>query len=71
MTATETGAPNQKADAALRDGHSPPVGQAGLMREELQSVLASSDFSRAPIMKQLLCFLVEETAAGRGDQLKA
>lgn len=71
MTATETGAPNQKADTALRDGHSPPVGQAGLMREELQSVLASPEFSRAPIMKQLLCFLVEETAAGRGDQLKA
>lgn len=71
MNATETGAPDQKADAALRDAHSTPAGQADLMRQELQSVLASPDFSRAPIMKQLLCFLVEETAAGRGEQLKA
>ena len=44
---------------------------AELMREELQSVIASSDFARAPIMKRLLSFLVSETAAGRGDQLKA
>lgn len=41
------------------------------MREELRSVIASPDFARAPIMKRLLSFLVEETAAGRGDQLKA
>lgn len=44
---------------------------ADLMREELQAVIASPDFSRAPIMKRLLTFLVGETAAGRGDQLKA
>lgn len=41
------------------------------MMRELQSVIASSDFARAPIMKRLLSFLVGETAAGRGDQLKA
>jgi hypothetical protein len=44
---------------------------AELMHEELRSVIASADFSRAPIMKRLLAFLVGETAAGRGDQLKA
>lgn len=47
------------------------VPDADLMREELSSVIASPDFARAPIMKRLLCFLVGETAAGRGDQLKA
>jgi hypothetical protein len=71
MTATETGAPDKKADAASRDDHSTQPDHAGLMREELRSVLASPDLSRAPIMKQLLRFLVEETAAGRGEQLKA
>ena len=44
---------------------------AEMMREELQSVIDSPDFARAPIMKRLLSFLVGETAAGRGDQLKA
>ncbi|KRB86415.1 hypothetical protein ASE00_06820 [Sphingomonas sp. Root710] len=44
---------------------------ADKMRRELQSVIASPDFARAPIMKRLLSFLVGETAAGRGDQLKA
>lgn len=48
-----------------------PVPDADLMREELRSVIASPDFARAPIMKRLLSFLVDETAAGRGDQLKA
>ena len=47
------------------------ISDAGTMREELQSVIASPDFARAPIMKRLLSFLVEETASGRGDQLKA
>ncbi|RYD98826.1 MAG: hypothetical protein EOP61_15150, partial [Sphingomonadales bacterium] len=53
--------------------HSGPPGlpDADLMREELQSVITSPDFARAPIMKRLLSFLVGETAAGRGDQLKA
>lgn len=45
--------------------------EADRMREELRSVITSPDFARAPIMKRLLSFLVGETAAGRGDQLKA
>ena len=49
----------------------PDTNDAEMMRRELQSVIASPDFARAPIMKRLLCFLVEETAGGRGDQLKA
>jgi hypothetical protein len=50
---------------------SPGVSDADMMREELQSIINSPDFARAPIMKRLLSFLVGETAAGRGDQLKA
>ncbi|MES2496655.1 MAG: hypothetical protein V4618_11105 [Pseudomonadota bacterium] len=50
---------------------SPIISDADLMREELAAVTASPDFARAPIMKRLICFLVEETAAGRGDHLKA
>ncbi|WP_340313539.1 tetratricopeptide repeat protein [Rhizorhabdus argentea] len=53
----------------------PPAGSAAhsaeMMCRELQSVIASPDFARAPIMKRLLSFLVGETVAGRGDQLKA
>ena len=41
------------------------------MQNELQSVLAAPDFARAPIMKRLLSFLVQETLEGRGEQLKA
>lgn len=48
-----------------------PASDADKMHQELQSVIASPDFARAPIMKRLLSFLVGETAAGRGDQLKA
>ena len=60
---TEAGPPPRPSRAA--------IGDAEIMRQELQSVIASPDFSRAPIMKRLLSFLVGETAAGRGDQLKA
>lgn len=38
---------------------------------ELRMILAGRDFARAPIMKRLLEFLVDETISGRGDQLKA
>lgn len=48
-----------------------PASDADKMHQELRSVIASPDFARAPIMKRLLSFLVSETAAGRGDQLKA
>ncbi|SDC60682.1 hypothetical protein SAMN05444678_10482 [Sphingomonas sp. YR710] len=41
------------------------------MDSELRSILNGPDFARAPIMKRLLQYLVEETIAGRGDQLKA
>jgi hypothetical protein len=41
------------------------------MGSELRAILDGPDFARAPIMKRLLQFLVEETIAGRGDQLKA
>jgi Flp pilus assembly protein TadD len=45
--------------------------RAERMGSELRSVLDGPDFARAPIMKRLLQFLVEETIAGRGGQLKA
>lgn len=38
---------------------------------ERDIVMASADFARAPIMKRLLDYLIDETIAGRGDQLKA
>ena len=59
-----------KAEPAPPGTHA-DIDDAELMREELQAVIASSDFARAPIMKRLLSFLANETAAGRGDQLKA
>lgn len=39
--------------------------------EEVGRISASPDFARAPVMRRLLDFLVRETLAGRGDQLKA
>lgn len=42
-----------------------------IMRAELESVLTSPDFLRAPTMNRLLVYLVTETAEGRADQLKA
>lgn len=38
---------------------------------ELQAIVASREFQRAPIISKLLTFLVGETLAGRGDQLKS
>ncbi|WP_374651450.1 tetratricopeptide repeat protein [Rhizorhabdus sp.] len=71
MSAIETGVSDDDTNGAS-DGASAEAGaDAELIRAELRSVLTSPDFSRAPIMKRLLCFLVEETVAGRGDQLKA
>ncbi|TZG29050.1 hypothetical protein [Sphingomonas montanisoli] len=45
--------------------------EAAALRDELALLLASPAFSRAPIMKRLLEYLVAETLAGRGEQLKA
>ncbi|WOK38134.1 hypothetical protein [Sphingomonas sp. C3-2] len=39
--------------------------------QELESIFASSEFERAPVMRRLLGFLVRTTLAGRGDELKA
>lgn len=38
---------------------------------ELERIFSSAEFTRSPVMRRLLRFLVEETLAGRGDQLKA
>lgn len=70
---------NETSDVAIDRTEAEPPPQATragpsdaeIMREELQSVIASADFARAPIMKKLLSFLVGETAAGRGNHLKA
>ncbi len=71
MSGHQTGAGGSDADAARQEPQGAASEQAALIRMELDSILTSPDFSRAPIMKRLLCFLVEETVAGRGDQLKA
>lgn len=39
--------------------------------EELAAIAASPEFARAPTMRRLLDYLVAETQAGHGDQLKA
>lgn len=38
---------------------------------ELEAILASPEFQRAPVMRRLLSFLVRTTLAGRGEDLKA
>lgn len=38
---------------------------------ELERIFASPEFTRSPVMRRLLRFLVDQTLAGRGDQLKA
>jgi hypothetical protein len=39
-------------------------------REELERVLASASFAGASRMRALLCYLMRETMAGRGERLK-
>ncbi|MBO9377450.1 hypothetical protein GG804_11795 [Sphingomonas histidinilytica] len=68
--AREVTADRDEGAAAGRPAN-PALSDAELMRQELDTVIASPDFARAPIMKRLLSFLVGETASGRGDQLKA
>jgi len=70
MSATDDVAIDREAEPIPRPA-SPEGLDANAMLAEMESVLASSEFARAPIMKRLLIFLVSETAAGRGDQLKA
>jgi len=70
MSATDDVAIDREAEPIQRPA-CPEGPDADAMLGELQSVLASPDFARTPIMKRLLTFLVGETAAGRGDQLKA
>jgi len=36
---------------------------------ELRKLLAATPFQRCPKLRQFLCFVVEETMAGRGDRL--
>jgi TolB-like protein len=43
---------------------------AKTIRQQLERVLASSTFQQVDRLKRFLSFIVEESAAGRGDQLK-
>ncbi|MCF8709910.1 tetratricopeptide repeat protein [Rhizorhapis sp. SPR117] len=38
---------------------------------EMERVFASPEFSRSPVMRRLLRFLIDQTVAGKGGQLKA
>src|SRR3546814_18027630 len=38
---------------------------------ELERVFSSTEFSRSPVMRRLLRFLIDQTLAGKGEQLKA
>ena len=71
MSGSDEIAIDRKEAEAAPDPIASGTSEAEMMRDELQSIITSPDFARAPIMKRLLSFLVGETAAGRGDQLKA
>lgn len=47
------------------------LNQKAAYQSELERVFRSPQFSRAPVMRKLLQFLVNETLAGRGYRLKA
>src|SRR3546814_16463801 len=38
---------------------------------ELERVFSSTEFSRSPVMRRLLRFLIDQTLAGKGEQLTA
>ncbi|MBK5265199.1 MAG: hypothetical protein JJE34_08215, partial [Alphaproteobacteria bacterium] len=38
---------------------------------EMERIFASAEFSRSPVMRRLLRFLIDQTVAGKGGQLKA
>jgi hypothetical protein len=42
-----------------------------MIATSLAAINASAEFVRAPVMRHLLGYLVDETVAGRGDRLKA
>lgn len=44
---------------------------AATIATTLAAINASAEFARAPVMRHLLGYLVDETLAGRGDRLKA
>jgi hypothetical protein len=44
---------------------------AATIANTLAAINASAEFARAPVMRHLLGYLVDETLAGRGDRLKA
>lgn len=44
---------------------------AATIAASLAAINASAEFARAPVMRHLLGYLVDETIAGRGDRLKA
>lgn len=60
-------------DRQSGSGAAPPVRgmpDADAIREQLERILASSDFVGSERIRQLLRFLVVETLEGRGDRLK-
>lgn len=44
---------------------------AATIATSLAAINASAEFARAPVMRHLLGYLIDETMAGRGDRLKA
>ena len=44
---------------------------AATIANSLAAINASAEFARAPVMRHLLGYLIDETMAGRGDRLKA
>jgi hypothetical protein len=53
------------------DDAEPRAGFNSKLQVEAQTVLKQAVFQRSPVLSKLLCYLVEETAAGRADNLKS
>jgi len=50
--------------------HVPPEIEPGAVRDALEAVARSRGFARSPRMQRFLCYIVEETLAGRDGGLK-
>ena len=52
------------------DHRSTPTIAPEAIRKQMQKILSHNEFATADRLKKFLCFVVEETIAGRSDQLK-
>lgn len=65
----DAGPDSQQPDPAV-DEHGAEAGRARLIRDALERVLASPDFSASPRLAAFLRFVVESTLDGRAEEIK-